>query len=116
MSKKALTTIVSLTFVVWLVRTGVYNLPLDSRGTFQTSLFSIIVAVDSLTGKLPLTVFCLIFIIVVELTVRAMTPLKRERPYPVEPNVFITFIALVPAFTGAYLGVLARSIAKSVTA
>ena len=31
-------------------------------------------------------------------------------PYPVEPNVLATFLALVPAFVGAYLGVLARSI------
>lgn len=37
-------------------------------------------------------------------------------PYPVEPNVFITFIALIPAFIGAYLGVLARSLARMVTA
>lgn len=37
-------------------------------------------------------------------------------PYPVEPNVFVTFIALVPAFIGAYLGVLARSLARLVTA
>lgn len=34
-------------------------------------------------------------------------------PYPVEPNVIITFIALIPAFVGAYLGVLARILARS---
>jgi NO-binding membrane sensor protein with MHYT domain len=33
-------------------------------------------------------------------------------PYPVGPNVFVTFIALVPAFIGAYLGVLARSVGQ----
>ena len=27
-------------------------------------------------------------------------------PYPVQPNVLVTFIALVPAFIGAYLGAL----------
>ena len=31
-------------------------------------------------------------------------------PYPVEPNVFITFIALIPAFIGAYLGALTRGV------
>ena len=33
-------------------------------------------------------------------------------PYPVEPNVLVTFIALIPAFVGAYLGVLARMILR----
>lgn len=35
-------------------------------------------------------------------------------PYPVEPNVLITFIALIPAFIGAYLGVLMRSLVKAI--
>lgn len=34
-------------------------------------------------------------------------------PYLVEPNVMVTFIALIPAFIGAYLGVLARVLARS---
>ena len=29
-------------------------------------------------------------------------------PYPAEPSVFVTLIALVPAFVGAYGGALAR--------
>ncbi len=33
-------------------------------------------------------------------------------PYPVKPNVLVTFIALVPAFVGAYIGVLVRSLAR----
>lgn len=35
-------------------------------------------------------------------------------PYPVEPNVMITFIALIPAFVGAYLGVLTRTLVRSI--
>ena len=35
-------------------------------------------------------------------------------PYPVEPNVLVTFIALIPAFIGAYLGVLARTLVRSI--
>lgn len=31
-------------------------------------------------------------------------------PYAVEPNVFATLIALIPAFIGAYMGVLLRGI------
>jgi NO-binding membrane sensor protein with MHYT domain len=33
-------------------------------------------------------------------------------PYPVEPNVMITFIALVPSFVGAYLGVFATTVVR----
>lgn len=29
-------------------------------------------------------------------------------PYPVQPNIFATFLALIPAFIGAYSGVLLR--------
>jgi NO-binding membrane sensor protein with MHYT domain len=37
-------------------------------------------------------------------------------PYPVKPNVLVTFIAFIPAFIGAYLGVLVRTITKLVVA
>lgn len=35
-------------------------------------------------------------------------------PYPVEPNVLITFIALIPAFIGAYLSVLTRTLVSAI--
>jgi hypothetical protein len=34
-------------------------------------------------------------------------------PYPPDPNIFASFIALIPAFIGAYAGVLARRVAFS---
>jgi hypothetical protein len=34
--------------------------------------------------------------------------LRLPPPYPVEPNILGTFIALIPAFIGAYCGVFAR--------
>ena len=35
-------------------------------------------------------------------------------PFPVEPNVLITLIALIPAFIGAYLGFLARLLFRTI--
>ncbi len=35
-------------------------------------------------------------------------------PYPPDPNIFASFIAFIPAFLGAYAGVLARWLISSV--
>src|SRR5947209_3213723 len=37
-------------------------------------------------------------------------------PRPVQPNVLATFLALIPAFAGAYLGALGRVILRSAVA
>ena len=35
-------------------------------------------------------------------------------PYPILPNIFATFLALIPAFIGAYSGVLLRHLTSDV--
>ena len=42
----------------------------------------------------------------------ALAPIFRYPvPYPPEPNILASFIALIPAFIGAYAGVLVRWLA-----
>ena len=37
-----------------------------------------------------------------------------QENYPVNPNIFVTFLAFIPAFVGAYCGVLLRKAFKGV--
>jgi hypothetical protein len=77
MSKKTLTRIILLTFIVWLIGTGIYALFSISTKMAQTEFFSILAMVYFITGKLPLFIVGLIFVIVIELMVWAMLPEKN---------------------------------------
>jgi hypothetical protein len=76
MSKQALKTIVTLTFVVWLIGTVIYSFYSIAPEYSQANFFPTFVMIYFLFEQLPFLIFFLMFAIILELTVWAVYPVK----------------------------------------
>jgi len=79
MSKKTLTRIIIITFIVWLVGTTISALFSISTDMSRTEFFPILVIVYFVMGKLPLFIVGLVFAIVIEIMVWAILPERNVR-------------------------------------
>lgn len=102
------------TFLLWLLALafGIAIGLLDLHATEVQGTVLLILACSALPGFVHPRVAWLwaITIGLCLLLVHLVANLLNYPSYPVEPNVFATLIALIPAFLGAYCGVLLRYI------